>query len=74
MTDDNYRAMKEERDKCNGQKKAIQEFNSYLEQKLAEAEDEEVSIILSTFSSAPPTTCKTIGLKPMIVKKQLEES
>ena len=63
--DDNYRAMKEERDKCNGQKKAIQEFNSYQEQKLAEVEDEE---ILSTFSSAPPTT------KIILVQKQQEDS
>ena len=61
--DGNYRAMKEERDKCNGQKKAIQEFNSYQEQKLAEVEDEE---ILSTFSSAPPTT------KSILVQKQQE--
>lgn len=38
--DDNYAAMKEDRANCNGQKKTIREFNAYLEQKLAEAEDE----------------------------------
>ena len=57
--DDNYAAMKEDRDKCNGQKKTIQEFNSYLEQKLAEAEDEELAAILSTFAAAPSAN-KTI--------------
>ena len=64
--DDNYDAMKKDRDS----------FNRNIERNLAEAEDEdkELSEILSTFSSAPPATCKTIGLKPMIIKKQLEES
>lgn len=71
---DNYRAMKEDRDRHNGQKKIIDSFNRNLEQKLAEAEDEELSIILAAFSSAPPATCKNIGLKPMIIKKQQEGS
>ena len=56
--DDNYDAMKESRDS----------YNRDLERKLAEAEDEELSFILSTFSSAPPTT------KILIKPKQQEEA
>ena len=63
--DDNYKAMKEDRDRHNGQKKIIREFNGYLEQKLAE--DEELAAILSTF--AAPTSNKTL-----IVPKQLGDS
>ncbi|MCE7740787.1 MAG: hypothetical protein GPJ50_15590 [Candidatus Heimdallarchaeota archaeon] len=58
--DDNYQAMKEDRDRHNGQKKAIQEFNRNLEQKLAEAEDEELASML-TWSSVPTT-----GIKPKL--------
>ena len=70
--DDNYKKMKEDRDRYNSQMKNIREFNLDQERKLSEAEDEELSIILATFSSAPPATCKTIGLKPMIIKKEEE--
>ena len=56
--EDDYRA----------QKKTIDSFNRNLEQKLAEAEDEELSEILSTFAAAPPTN------KILIVQKQQEGS
>lgn len=61
--DDNYKAMKEDRDRYNGQKKTIDSFNRNIERKLAEAEDEELSEILSTFA-APRTTKILIKPKP----------
>ena len=45
----------------------IRKFNSDLEQKLAEAEDEELAAILSTFAT-PPTT------KLLTIPKQQEDS
>jgi len=49
-------------------KKRIDSFNRDLERKLAEAEDEELATILSTFSQVLGTT------KTMIVPKQQEGS
>jgi len=49
-------------------KKRIDSFNRDLERKLAEAEDEELASML-TWSSVPTT-----GIKPMIIKKHLEDS
>ena len=56
--DDNYDAMKKDRDS----------FNRNIEQKLAEAENEELAAILSTFVVVPPTT------KILTIPKQQEDS
>ena len=65
--EDDYDAHKKRIDSFN-HKQRIQEFNKHQEQKLAEAEDEELSSILATFSSAPPTS------NPIIKPKQEEKS
>ena len=46
----------------------IRKFNSDLEQKLAEAEEEELAAILSTFAQTPGTT------KLLIIPKHQEDS
>ena len=46
----------------------IRKFNSDLEQKLAEVEDEELVAILSTFAQTPGTT------KILSIPKQQEDS